>query len=273
MSTTLLPRRTMLLGLAAAPMALNAPLVAAATPAVPPLSVEARRILALEPRYAEAVAKSCRLCDSDPGHAEAEAVTQALDNEFKAICDVILGRPVTSLSDVVDRALMARWGADVNTDGSWGELQTGIYDSAAAETALSVLILAGLTDGTVEREGRPGYVAPPVEMPPHPYRAWVLNDANAPELRAGMSIEANPALAPRPGELVSVRPGLGPDCPFIGRYEEVGDRRCVVTTNADMPSQTVWLAPGHQVAVVEWVVRRFEERQARPTTERVVAGA
>jgi hypothetical protein len=87
-----------------------------------------------------------------------------LDDEWAAIRKRLIERPVRTWSDVVDRALLALRCAERRIDDAWEDLQCE-FSSGVAEGALAVLIMAGVTDGQIERNGDPNWQPTPCEVP------------------------------------------------------------------------------------------------------------
>jgi len=68
------------------------------------------------------------------------------------VSQLIFDRPPTSVADLVDRALVARFWMMETNDGRWLNLSDGNQATRAqAECVLSILRLAGLSDGKTER--------------------------------------------------------------------------------------------------------------------------
>lgn len=92
-----------------------------------------------------------------PGYKEAEARPEEAGRPSRAIAGRIVRAPAFD-ENLVDKALV---GVSIMTalqDGSWVALKADshcVYERAIAEVLLAVLQLAGITDGHVERFGRP----------------------------------------------------------------------------------------------------------------------
>jgi len=59
----------------------------------------------------------------------------------------------TDWQGLVAQAITTKRYVQDTADASWSVLRQGIYERSTSETCLSILIMAGLTDGKIERDG------------------------------------------------------------------------------------------------------------------------
>jgi hypothetical protein len=166
-------RRRFLIGAALAPAAATIPGEAGAAPHLPlpqgeaALTPNAREFLAamsaVEAHYVGASFESRE--EVEAHEAEGDRLTDIADE----ISGRILDKQAETWPELVAQALVARaWAAD-DPDKHWAAFDHGGSDAAPFETCLSVLVMAGLTDGEIERngDGRPTPVYE-VENEPRP---------------------------------------------------------------------------------------------------------
>lgn len=178
---------------------------AEAAPALPTLrpGPEASEYLRLHDEVASLVRGFGSLPDEHPDAIAGQAAVDACWERQKELAAAIYASPL-SLQGIIDRGVIAWTEYQDRIDGTWFELtlDAGITERSAAELTLAVAMLAGVTNGRMEREGDPSkrWWEQPV------CHLRLSCDSLAPEYRIGDEVIVEKAAAPEVGAVVLVKP-------------------------------------------------------------------